>query len=65
MPVALCLLLYALKSQAKFVKFYTFATKHEVNDLYTMNYELDPATVFSFKVDLQVLMCHIIETQPQ
>ena len=29
-----------------------------------MNSELDQATVFSFGVDLKVLKCHVIETQP-
>ena len=32
--------------------------------MYTMNNELNPATVFSFGVDLQVLKCHVIEAQP-
>ena len=30
----------------------------------TMNNKLDPATVFSVGVDLQVLRFHVIETKP-
>ena len=32
--------------------------------MHTMNNELDPATVFTFGIDLEVLMFHGIETQP-
>ena len=32
--------------------------------MYTMNDELDQATVFRFGVDLQVLERHVTETQP-
>ena len=33
--------------------------------MHTMNNELDPATVFSFGVELQFLKCYVIESQPK
>ena len=31
--------------------------------MHAINKELDPATVFPFGVDLQVLKCQVVETQ--
>ena len=53
---------YALKKGTNFVKFYTFATKHKVN-VYN-NDDLNPATVFLYGVDIWLLKCHMIQTQP-
>ena len=47
--VALC-----LEEVSKFLKFYTFATKHKVN--VQMNDELSPTTVYHFEVASKCLM---------
>ena len=56
--VALC-----LRKQANQILINFMHLPLNTRKMYTMNNELDPATVFWFDIDLQVLKYHAIKTQ--